>query len=161
MKTKTIVGLLSCMALVLCLYVTPSATAASAQEEILKVMKDNFKAFNTSNFTLISSLWWHSPKSVLLGPTTDDPFIFQGWEEIEKGSKEGFNVPPGTYKFTMHHTIVTMVKDDVGIISTYLYVIYTNPTTKVPSMIQSRFSPVLQKIEWKWLYINVHVSMMP
>jgi hypothetical protein len=40
MRTKTFVGLLSCMALVLCLYVTPSVSAASAEQELIQLTKD-------------------------------------------------------------------------------------------------------------------------
>jgi hypothetical protein len=64
MRTRSILGLLVCMCLVLCLYMTPSANAASAEEEVLQVAINYVKADNTNDFKLMDSLFWHSPKTI-------------------------------------------------------------------------------------------------
>jgi len=68
MRKKTIYGLLFIATLVFCLSVALSAKAASDEEEVLQVMTDWFKAFNTNDYDLMSSLHWHSPEISYFGP---------------------------------------------------------------------------------------------
>ena len=68
MRKQTIYGLLFFANLAFCLSATSSAIAASAEEEVLQVIINQDKAMNTSDIELLSSLWWHSPKTSFFGP---------------------------------------------------------------------------------------------
>ena len=57
MRKRTIYGLLFIVTLVFCLSVTPSATAASAEEEVLQVATTFVKAFNNNDYKSIYSLF--------------------------------------------------------------------------------------------------------
>jgi hypothetical protein len=96
MRTRTFVGLLLCIALLLCLYVTPSANAATAEEEVFQVVTNWTKAMNTSDFELWSSLWWKSPKTTSFGPPKSMAFLIQGNDSIVNNLKELLGYPQGT-----------------------------------------------------------------
>jgi hypothetical protein len=163
MRTRTFVGLLSCMALVLCLYVTPSSNAASAdEEEVMKVVTNFNTALNTLDYNLMSSLWWHSPKVSSYEPSTGFPFLYQGWDEIGVFWKA--NLAPSdviTNVQTLHQSQVTMLTNDVAVTTTYANNVYTDPKTKEQTISQLRQSLVVQKINGKWLIVFHHCSGLP
>jgi hypothetical protein len=163
MRTRTFVGLLSCLCLVLCLYVAPAANAASAdEEEVMKVVTNFNTALNTLDYNLMSSLWWHSPKVSSYEPSTGYPFLYQGWEEI--GAFWKGNLAPAdiiTNVQTLHNPQVTMLTNDVAVTTTYANNVYTDPKTKVQTTDQLRQSLVVQKINGKWLIVFHHCSGLP
>jgi len=156
MRTRTLVVLLSCIAFVLCLYITPSASAASAEEEVMQVLESSIKALNTSDGSLLSSVWWHSSKVSMFGPDKSSPFLTQGWSELDKSNKILTNTPAGTYNFSIRHPQVTMLGDNVAITTSYLSLVYTDPTTKAQDISQARMTLVYQKIDGKWLVVHNH-----
>jgi uncharacterized protein (TIGR02246 family) len=161
MRGKIISWVLLLPAIVFCLYFTPSASAASAEEEVLKVLEDGFKALNTSNGALLSSLWSHSNKVSMFGPDKSSPFLTQGWEEIDKGIKAMTNTPAGTYNFSVHNPQVTILGDNAAITTAYVTLVYTDPTTKAQTISQARQTLVYQKTDGKWLIVHNHTSEFP
>ena len=161
MRKQTIYGLLFFANLAFCLAATPSAIAASEEEEVLQVIINQDKAMNTSDFELLSSLWWHSPKTSFFGPIKKGSFLCQGWEAIAKVLKETLNVPAGTYDFHLRHPQVTMLGDDSAIITLYHVRVRTDPETKERAIGTDRFTNVLQKIDGKWLIVHCHISNFP
>ena len=161
MRKQTVYGLLCFFTLAFCLSATPSAIAASAEEEVLQVAINQDKAMNTSDFELLSSLWWHSPKTSFFGPIKKGAFLYQGWEAIGKLLKETLNVPEGTYNFTLHHPKVTMLGDNAAVTTTYHTSVRTDPETKEQTIGHDRFTMVLQKIDGKWLIVHNHISYLP
>jgi hypothetical protein len=161
MRTRTLVGLLFCIVLAFCLYAAPSANAASAEEEVLQVMTNWFKAFNTNNTDLMTSLYWNSPKTTGFGPSSDSPFLTQGWDLNAEGWKSGFKAPIGTYVNSPSHVQATILSDNVAIITGYNTQTYTDPTTKAQTVCQVRGTFVVQKIGEKWVIVHEHSSMLP
>jgi hypothetical protein len=159
MRTKTLVGLLSCMAFVLCLYVTPSANAASAEEEVMQVMNNWIKAFNTNDTELMSSLHWISPSLSKFGPGKGAAFLTQG--ESIADWKSTFALPVGTFMNSLHNPQVTMLSDNIAIITMYNNQTYTDQTTKVQTVGLYRGTFVVQKIGGKWLIVHEHSSALP
>jgi uncharacterized protein (TIGR02246 family) len=157
MKRHTV--LLFSLLLVFCLSLAPSAMAASAEEEVLQVMTNWFKAFNTGDFALMSSLWWHSPKTSQFAPA--NPFLNQGWDVIAEGEESTSKQPAGTYVNSMHHPQVTMLGDNVAIITSYNTAITNPPAVKEQTIEQVRGTFVVQKIGGKWLIVHEHSSLLP
>ena len=161
MIKKTIYGLLLCAALAFCLYATPSANAASAEEEVLQVMTNWFKAYNTNNADLMASLYWNSPKLTAFCPDLSSAFLIQGWELNAAGWKPIEKDPIGTYVNKPSHIQVTMLTENVAIITGYNTETYTEPTTKAQSIYHVRGTFVVQKIDGKWLIVHEHSSVLP
>ena len=161
MRTKTFIGFLTGMALVLLLCVTPCANAASAEEEVLQVMTNWFKAYNTNNADLMASLYWNSPKLTAFCPDLSSAFLIQGWELNAAGWKPIEKDPIGTYVNKPSHIQVTMLTDNVAIITGYNTETYTDPTTKAQSIYHARGTFVVQKIDGKWLIVHEHSSTLP
>lgn len=161
MRTKTFIGILSCIAFVLCLYVTPSVNAASSEEEVIQVASNFIKAFNDCDFGLMSSIWWHSPKASEIPPTTGYPFVNQGWSGIEKWWKETFKYPIGTIILTLHNPQAIMLDNNIAVVTGYENVIVNPPAVKEQSISQVRQTLVVQKIDGKWLIVHHHSSGFP
>jgi uncharacterized protein (TIGR02246 family) len=161
MKTKTLFGLLSCIILAFCLFVTPSASAATPEEEVLQVMTNWFKAYNTNNADLVASLYWNSPNLTAFCPEPSSAFLIQGWELNAAGWKPIAKDPIGTYVNRPSHIQVTMLTDNVAIITGYNTLTYTAPTTKAQTVYQVRGTFVVQKIDGKWLIVHEHSSILP
>jgi uncharacterized protein (TIGR02246 family) len=159
MKRHTI--LLFSLLLVLCLSVAPSAMAASAEEEVLQVMTNWFKAFNTNDFELMSSLWWHSPKLLRFGPDKSGAFLEEGWDVIAEGYKSYFKLPIGTWSESVRHPKVMMLADNVAIISVYNVETVNPPAVKEQTTYLVRGTFVVQKIGGKWLIVYEHSSLVP
>ena len=162
MKTRTIIGLLSCIALVLCLYVTPSASAASAEEEVLQVVANYAKANSTSDFELMSSLHWHSPTLSKFAPRIDGAFLTQGWDTIGDDLQAMLQMFSGNFVLSPHHPQATVLSDDAAVATAYYTATSTNPDTGEQDVAgQMRQTLVLQKIDGKWLIIHEHTSNLP
>lgn len=160
MRTKTTFALIIIAAMALCLSVSQPAIA-SDEEDVLQVMTNWYKAFNTSDYELMASLHWDSSNLTKFGPWKAEPFLTEGWESIGADWKSGLDVPPGTYVNTMHHPQVTMLGNNVAIITCYNVQTYTDPTTKEQTVGQARGTFVVQKIGGKWLIVHEHSSLLP
>jgi uncharacterized protein (TIGR02246 family) len=161
MRRRTFVGLLSCILFVLSLNFTPSANATSQEEEVLQVMTNWFKAFNTNNADLMTSLYWNSSKTTAFGPGVDSALLSQGWELNAEGWKSITKDPIGTYVNSPSHIQATMLSDNVAIITGYNTQTYTDPATKTQTVSQVRGTFVVQKIGGKWVIVHEHSSMLP
>jgi uncharacterized protein (TIGR02246 family) len=156
---KTIIrGSIILSSLVFCFFNIPSVIASSVEDEVLQIETNFVKAHNTNDYDLICSLYWKSPKTSSFVPPQDNPFLIQGSEEIENVWKFLSVIPKGTYSITSHHPQVTMLKDDVAVITSYNNVIYTDPSTKAQTVDHIRHTLVVQKIGGKWLIVHDHGS---
>jgi uncharacterized protein (TIGR02246 family) len=160
-KMKRHITLLFSLVLVFCLLVAPSAMAASAEDEVLQVMTNWFKAFNTNNFELMSSLWWHSPKTTQFAPGKDGAFLTEGWDALAESLKSTYKQPVGSYQNSMHHPQVMMLGDNVAIITSYNIAITNPPVVKEQTVALVRGTFVVQKINGKWLIVHEHSSVVP
>ena len=161
MKTKNIVGLLTCVALALCLYITPSANAASAEEEVLQVLTNFVKAQNNNDTKLMSSIWWNSPKTSTYGPPKGLAFLTQGWDSIMMWFEDMNKYPAGTYLRTFHDPQVTVLEDNIAVITAYSVFTQNPPAVKEQTTGQERMTFVVQKIGGKWLIVHAHGSIFP
>ena len=161
MKRHTIYGLLIIVALVFCLSAAPSANAASDEEEVLQVITDWFKAFNTNDYELMSSIHWHSPDMSFFGPDINYSFLVNGWDRIAEVFKSAFEEPVGTYSLSYHNPQVTMLDDNVAVVT--LYEIFTNnpPLVAEQQITQQRGTLVVKKIKGKWQLVHLHWSIFP
>lgn len=161
MRKKTIYGLLCVVTLAFCLAFAPSSTAASTEEEVLQVAENFAKAMNTADFDLMSSLWWHSPKTTHFAPFKVSPFLTQGWEALEIWWKTYLGFPAGTFICSIHNPQVTMLEDNIAIITFYQTFVGNPPVVKEQSIAQVRGTFVVQKIGGKWLIVHEHSSGLP
>jgi len=160
MKKYKICGVLLCITLAFCLYATPFTNAATPEEEVLQVVSNWVKAFNTNDFNLMSSLHWNSPMLTKFGPGKSETFLFQG-EAILANWKSAFVDPVGTYANSLHHPQVTILGDNVAIITLYNSQTVTDPRTKAQTVGLYRGTFVVQKINGKWLIVHEHASVLP
>lgn len=161
MKKQIIFTLLVSVTLMFCICITPSVTAASDEEEVLQVASNFVNAFNNCDLGLMSSLYWHSSKTSEFHPTTGYPFLFQGWEVIEKNWKSTFEFPIGTIIVAFHNLQVVMLDTNVAIVTGYTNAIVNPPAVKEQSISQIRTTFVVQKIDRKWLIVHHHSSNFP
>jgi uncharacterized protein (TIGR02246 family) len=161
MRIKTLICLFSCIALVLCLYIMPSANAASVEDEVLQVAINFAKAVTNSDFELMSSLYWHSPKISQFEPVTGYPFLEQGWEALGSWWKDMTTTPKGTNVVYLYHPQVCMLGENVAVTTVYQTIVSTDQTTKAQSISQIRQTLVVQKIGGKWLIVHGHASELP
>jgi uncharacterized protein (TIGR02246 family) len=159
MKRHTILSF--SFVLVLCLSVAPIAMAASAEEEVLQVMTNFTKAANSSDLELMSSLYWHSPKTTVFQPVTGYPFLYQGWEQVEIWWKDSLGSPKGTIVLSTYHPQVTMLGDNAAVITYYQNTTINPPLAKEQTVSQYRVTWVVQKIGGKWLIVHGHASALP
>jgi len=160
MRTKSILGLLMCIALMFCLYTVPSANAASAEEEVLQVITNWAKASIASDFKLFSSLYLHSPKTSQFHPSAGIPFLYKGWEVIEKDWEPTFKNPTGTVDISIHNPDITMLGDNAAVVALYEIVTATSITGE-ETITQHRVTRVLQKVDGKWVIVHDHASDLP
>jgi len=150
MRTKTFIGFLTGMALVLLLYVTPCANAASAEEEVLQVATNFVKAMNDNDSKLLTSLWLQSPKTTYFNPS--GKFLTVGWMT---------NTPGGGEMFSLSHPMVTILGDNAAIITGYFTIMKSDEATKQLSTEDLKETLVVQKNQGKWLIIHEHTSFLP
>jgi len=161
MKKNTIYGLLIIVALVFCLSIAPSATAASDEEEVLQVMTDWFKAFNKNDYELMSSIHWHSPELSFFGPGNSNAFLTRGWDRIAEVFKSAFENPIGTYSFSYHDPQALMLEDNVAVVTLYAIFTQNPPATDEQVIQQLRGTLVVKKIKGKWQLVHLHWSSLP
>jgi ketosteroid isomerase-like protein len=160
MKKHTIYGLLVIFTLVFCLSIAPSATAASAEEEVLQVEMDFLKAYTTEDFESILSLYWHSSKTSTFHPA-NRPFLAQGWEESLENIWKSMSLFEGPTTATAHNLQVIFIGNDVAVLTGYENLINIDAETKDQTINNYRFTRVLQKIDGKWLIVHDHASRLP
>jgi hypothetical protein len=164
MGKQILFGLLLSVMQMCCLSMTPSATAASTEEEALQVFSDFTKAMNTADFELVASLYWHSNKTSQFLDATGLPFLYQGWDAIENNLKPFFvylKSTAGSNAFSMHHPQVIMLGDNGAVITGYHNWASTDPATKVVNRSQIKGTLAVQKINGKWLIVHEHASAFP
>jgi len=152
MRKKTMYGLSCIVLLLFCLCFNASANAASAEDEVLQVEKNWIKAANALDFKLMSSLYWHSPKTTQYSPDQ----LAQGWDTMEKNMKMYFNGPESQHisKWALDKGQVIMISDNAAIIIGYHNL--TNVADQSSS--RHRFTRVVHKIDGKWLIVHDHES---
>jgi hypothetical protein len=161
MKKQIIYGLLIFVTLVFCLHLAPSASAASVEEEVMQVATNFVKAMNTNDNELMSSLWWNSPKTSTFGPPKGLAFLTQGWDSIMMWFKDLNKYPVGTFSRTIHNTQVTMLGDNIAVITAYSIFTQNPRVVKEQSVSQERSTFVVQKIGGKWVIVHAHASAFP
>jgi ketosteroid isomerase-like protein len=141
---------LSCICVLLfCLYVSPPAKAASVEEDVLQVEKNWCKAFKNVDLEMMSSLYWHSPKTTEFTPNES----YTGWDAIETNIKKYFSLGKGVFDWTYFDTQVVMLTDNVAVISGY-HNMFEKPPGGDPYALILRFTLIVQKIDGKWLIIQ-------
>jgi ketosteroid isomerase-like protein len=141
--------------------IAPLATAASDEEEILQVETNFMKAVSTGDLSLMSSLYSHSSKTTQFPPGSPS-LLIQGWEEsFEKYWKYTISPSTGTTTMIFHHPQVTMLKDDVAVITGYESIVNTNASTQEQTTTIYRLTRIVQKIKGKWLIVHDHASAIP
>jgi uncharacterized protein (TIGR02246 family) len=161
MKRHTIYGLLIIVALVFCLSVAPSANASSAEEEVLQLISDYFKGWNTNDNKLMASVHWNSPDMSFFGSGKDVAFLTKGWEETAELFKSLFENPPGTFSVSYYDPTILMIEDNVAVVT--MYAIFTNnpPIVAEQQITQERITQVVKKIKDKWQIVHIHWSIFP
>jgi len=161
MKTKTIYSLMFCIAMAFCLYVTPSAIAASAEDEVLQVAVNWDKAMNNGDFELMSSLYLHSPKTSEFAPNKGGAFLIYGWDALESIIKNTMGLPKGTFSGATHNVQVTMLGDNVALLTYYQNMTVNPPAENEQKTLLVRATRILQKVDGKWLIVHDHGSVFP
>ena len=161
MKKYTIYGLLIIVTLVFCLSVAPSANAASAEEEVLQLISDYFKGWNTNDNELMSSIHWNSPDMSFFGSGQDVAFLTKGWEQTAGLFKSIFENPVGTFSASYHNLQVIMLEDNVAVVTMYAILTTNPPFVAEQQIAQHRITQVVKKIKGKWQIVHVHWSIFP
>ena len=149
-----------CVVLVLGLSFASSAMA-SDEEDVLQVVTNWGIAMNTADVELMSSTYWHSPKTTNFSPNKAGAFLIQGWDALEKWWGGLLGMPQGTFVITQSNVQVTMVTNDVAVVTCYQALIVNPPADKEQSTNLVRNTRVVQKIGGKWLIVHEHASMLP
>jgi len=89
------------------------------------------------------------------------PFLISGWEALEKSFKAHSEVPPGSFAYTLHNPIITMLEDDTAIVTAYNTVTINPPLVEQQITGHVRQTLVVQKINGKWLIVHEHGSRLP
>jgi hypothetical protein len=133
-------------------FISSSGITATPEEEAIQVMENFAKAIGTKNSELLSSLYWHSPKTTYFAPSKDGAFLTQGW--LEGG-------PGVDISLSLHHPQATILSDNVAVLTGYHTAVVTDPETKQQSTDLIRQTLVVQKIGGKWLIVHEHASFLP
>jgi hypothetical protein len=156
MEKHTIYGLFIIVSLAFCLALAPYANAVSDEEEVLQVVTNYAKANSSSDFELMSSLHWHSPKLSKFSPRIDGMFLTQGWDTIGENYRALLQGFLGNFVLTPYHPQATMLSDDVAVVTAYYIA-----TGEQGVAGQMRQTLVVQKIGGKWLIVHEHTSNLP
>jgi len=134
--------------------------AATAEDEVLQAITNWFKAQNTNDYKLMSSLWWHSPKTSQFSPWRSGAFLTESWDVIAEGIKSFYKQPIGAWSGSTRYPQIMMLSDNVAIITSY-NVATENPTAaKEQTTYLIRGTFVVQKIGGKWLIVYEHSSLV-
>jgi hypothetical protein len=161
MRKKTVYGLLFIVTLVFCLSVTPSVTAASAEEEVLQLITNYFKAWNTNDDEMMSSIHWNSPEMSFFGSSKDTSFLTRGWGRTAGLFKSLFEDPVGTYSLSDHDPQVLLIENNVAIVTLYSIWNVINTDTDEQEIDQIRGTMVVKNMKGKWQIVHVHWSTLP
>ncbi len=146
-------------ALSVCFFTAPSATAASDEEEIIQVQINFMKAYTDRDFKLMSSLYLHSSKTSTFNPGGQQPLLFKGWDETLRDDwKTELDLRTEDIRMDFLHPQVTMIDDDVAVLTGYEIIVATNPATKSSTTSHNRVTRVVQKVKGKWLIVHDHVT---
>lgn len=147
MKKLTVLSI--CVVLVFGLSISSSATA-SDEEDALQVVTNFYKAMNTLNYDLMSSVWLHSQKTSSYEPG-GDPFVYEGWEAIGDSWQSGLTSGSSSEEATTvyaHNFKATLLTDNIALITGY-------DSNLV------RVTWVVQKDNGKWKIVHQHSSVLP
>jgi len=160
MRTRSMFCLMIIGALAFCLAASLPAIA-SDEEDVLQVAENWAKAINSSDLELMSSIHWQSPETSKFTPAKNGAFLTQGWGTIEEGWKENLEYPAGTINATLHNPHVTILGDNVAVITVYQIMTINPPAAEVQQTGQMRQTLVVQKTGGKWLIVHEHSSTLP
>lgn len=158
MKKFTVLSV--CIVLVFGLSFATSAMA-SDEEDILQVVENWSTAMNTADIELMSSTYWHSSKTTDFAPNKAGAFLVQGWDALGKMWKGYLGMPKGTFTNTHSNIQVTMLTNDVAVVTCYQTLIVNPPAAKEQTTNLMRNTRVVQKIGGKWLIVHDHASVLP
>lgn len=149
--------------LVCFLLITATSVAASDEDEIIEVMKNFSKAFNTSDSELMLSLHWKSPELSKFTPykTTIGAFLAQGWETIENDWISTLDQPVGTYNTTLNDPKITFHEGNFAAACGYLVMTINPPAVTEQTSNTLRQTLVLYKVGGKWQIVHEHTSILP
>jgi len=137
---------------------------ASDEDDVLQLQANFLKANSTGDYALMSTLYWHSPKTLAFSPG-NPPLLMEGWEQsIEKywkNSSTSSTESTITTTALFLHPKVTFLKDDIAVINGYEYFEETDSKTNEVTTAQVRVTRIVQKIGGKWLIVNEHASLLP
>ncbi|MBN1627841.1 MAG: nuclear transport factor 2 family protein [Deltaproteobacteria bacterium] len=173
MRKKAVHGFPFIFILLFCLYVNPSANAASVEENVLKVENNWVKAFNNMDFKLMSSLYWHSPDTEVFSPSVFSKewadknamkklaanSLSNGWDSIESILKEYCEQPKGTFTWSVRDMVVTMLADKVVMIIGY-HDLIEKTSGGEPTATSLRFTHVIKEIGGKWVIVHCHETKL-
>lgn len=157
-------AILSTVFSLMCFFaISATSLAGSDEDEIINVMKNFSKAFNTSDSELMLSLHWKSPKLSKFTPyqTTIGAFLAQGWETIENDWKGTLDQPEGTFVTTLNKPQVTFHEGDFAVVCGLLTMTINPPAVTETTTNTLRQTLVVYKVDGKWLIVHEHTSILP
>ncbi|MBW1767920.1 MAG: nuclear transport factor 2 family protein [Deltaproteobacteria bacterium] len=134
--------------------------AGSVEDEILKVVANFDKAFNSNNYELISSVWWHSKKISRFRSGPHGAFLEENWKLFDPQFKARAKKPLYIRYIGRHNSKVTLLDDDTAIVTSYL-INRRFPPNQDHRINHLRQTLVFQKIQGKWLIAHMHLSKLP
>jgi len=161
MRKQIICGLVLFVTLVFCFSMAPFATAGPA-DEVLQVVAKYDSGFNTGDFDLVSSVWWHSEETTSFGPIKPSSFRAEGWKQVVPRYRLITQLPKGSARRSRSQTRVTLLGDDTAIFTSYetVSIQIPAPNSQRETML-TRNTLVLQKIQGEWLIVHSHASTFP
>ena len=144
-----------------CFSAATTTMAATDEEEILQLVSDYFKAWNTNDNKIMAAIHWNSPDMTFYGPTVDTAFLTKGWDITAEGLKNAFDSPVGTYSLSCHDPKIWLVDKNVAIVTMYVIWNITDQNTKEEQLLQVRGTQVVKRINGKWKIVHVHWSALP
>jgi len=103
----------------------------------------------------------HSGETSFFGPGNTNAFLTKGWDQIAESLKTTFEQPADTLSISSNNIQVTMLDDDVAIVTEYAVQTINPPLVAEQQIMQVRGTQVLKKIDRKWRLVHLHWSTLP
>jgi len=134
--------------------------AGSIENEILQVVANFDKAFNSNSYELMSSVWWHSSKISRFSPGKPGALLTEDWKLFDPRFKARAQRKWPVTRIGRHNSKVTLLDDDTAIATSYV-TLRIAPPNQDPQIDYLRTTLVIQKINDKWLIAHMHASRLP
>ena len=116
------------------------------------------QALSMADAELLGSLFLQSEKTSSFA--TSEPLRANGWSVVEGSFKGLLSLPPGSVSLVLRQENLDLLSAEAALWTGH-FILNVRQPEEPRQTIEGRMTTVLQKVDGKWLRINMHTSVLP